>query len=132
MIVFFLMALVFLLLPDWRDRNVVLTLAIVGAVAASFSSLQGLMLWPVGLICLVWDRPRGRRRNVECGIWLVVCALTTASYFRGYTLPFTGPSRSPAFAAAPSRGNGAVLSCFAREMWCRPPAPNSVHTSCSG
>jgi Bacterial Ig domain len=98
MIVFFLMTLLFLLLKDWRHRNVVLTLAIVSAIAASFSSLQGLILWPVGLICLVWDQPQTRRRNVECTVWIAFGALTTATYFRGYALPFTGPSRSPAFA----------------------------------
>jgi hypothetical protein len=98
MIVLFLMIMVFLLLKDWHHRNIVIAVAMVCAVAASFSSLQGLLLWAVGLICLVWDRPPARRRIAECGIWLVVGALTTAIYFRGYTPTFNGPSRSPSFA----------------------------------
>jgi hypothetical protein len=95
LIIFFLMVLMFLLAREWSRRNLVLALGILAAVAASYSSLQGLILWPVGLICLLWDRPLTRRRYFECGIWLAFCALTTAFYFRGFQSQYAG---SPGFA----------------------------------
>jgi len=98
MIVLLLLVLLFLLLKDWRHRNVVLVLAALSAVAASFSSLQGLLLWPIGLVCLAWGRPVSRRRYVECGIWLVLGALTTGIYFWNYNFNATGGGSSPAFA----------------------------------
>jgi hypothetical protein len=96
MIVFFLIALVFLLAKEWRQRNIIVALAVLTSIAASFSSLQGLLLWPVGLICLLWERPRGRRRNFECGTWLLFSALTTATYFWGFKFQATGAT--PGFA----------------------------------
>ena len=60
----------------------------VAAVAASFSFLQGLALWPVGLICLLWtfslDAPEARRRIVEASIWVTAALGTTVAALWGY------------------------------------------------
>ena len=96
LVIFLLIALMTLLGRQWRHRNSVLALALLISVAASFSSLQGLILWPMGLVYLLWDRPSDRRRSIECAIWLLVCAFTTAAYFRQFN--FTATSATPGFA----------------------------------
>ena len=96
LVVFFLMVLVALLKRGRDHRNLVLAIAILVAVAASFSSLQGLILWPVGLMYLVWDGPRNRRMYLECAVWIMSCALTMLAYFRGFNFASTGDT--PGFA----------------------------------
>jgi len=96
LVIAFLMALIFLLSQPRRHRNAVLIVALLISIAASFSSLQGLLLWPVGLLCLLWDRPRDRRRFKECAIWLVACAITATIYFHGFNFQTT--DSSPGFA----------------------------------
>lgn len=54
------------------------------AVAASVSSIQGLILWPVGLLCLVW-RIRDRRNLLAAGgAWLAATIVTFGAYFSGF------------------------------------------------
>jgi uncharacterized membrane protein (UPF0136 family) len=84
LIVLFLVIMLFVLAKKWRHPNIALAVAALTAVAASFSSLQGLILWPVGLICLLWERPRGRRVYIESGSWLLLAAIATTVYFLGY------------------------------------------------
>ncbi len=98
MVLFFLVILVFLFAHERRHRKIVLAVAVLASVAASFSSLQGLLLWPIGLMCLVWPRPRDRRRYIECGVWLAFGTLTSAIYFRGFNFQVTGGGGSPGFA----------------------------------
>jgi hypothetical protein len=88
--VFFLLVLVCLMAKERKHRNIVFTLAALAAVTASFSSLQGLILWPIGLMYLLWRRPQMRRDLWECGIWLVLGAGTTATYFWGFDFQKTG------------------------------------------
>ncbi len=62
----------------------ILVVAIGLAVTASYSSLQGLILWPMGLLILVWrirQRPRLFRFG---GAWVICGLITTTFYFRGY------------------------------------------------
>jgi hypothetical protein len=54
--------------------------AIVMAVVASYSSLQGLLVWPAGLFLLYH---RHRRRSMVVS-WVVVAAADTALYFYNY------------------------------------------------
>jgi hypothetical protein len=95
-----LMALVAMvwLLSYGPERRVVLVGAILLAVAASVSSLQGLLLWPVGLVCILWSSPTpgGDRRRTTAktvAAWSVVAVLATTLYFWGYqTSALTGTS----------------------------------------
>jgi hypothetical protein len=62
---------------------VVLAGAALVACIASYSSLQGLLLWPVGFLAIVW-RVRDRRRLPLAAAWVIAAAIVTALYFRGF------------------------------------------------
>jgi hypothetical protein len=68
------------------------TAAAIGlAVIASYSSLQGLILWPIGLLILVW-RIRYRPKLIRFGaVWTACGFVTTALYFKGFNF---SPSRT--------------------------------------
>ncbi len=67
-----------LLLLDRRTLTWwVLALAIASAVVASFSSLQGLIIWPVGLLLLYYRR----RRKVFTVFWITAAVATVVVYF---------------------------------------------------
>jgi hypothetical protein len=86
-----LMALVAMiwLLSRGPERRLVLVGAISLAVAASVSSSQGLLLWPVGLVCLLWSSSDsgGDRRHATAKVvaaWSTAAVLTTTLYLWGY------------------------------------------------
>lgn len=54
--------------------------AIALAIIASFSSFQGLLIWPVGLACIAWRR-RLENGPVLAGSWVLSAAITCALYF---------------------------------------------------
>ena len=66
-LVFFFVAMIYLLLVPKNQRNLAFFAGILAAVAASTAIFQGFVLWPVGLICLLWSRPWLKRTYVECG-----------------------------------------------------------------
>ena len=82
--VFFFAAMAYLLLVPRHHRNLFFALGIVAAVAASLSFLQGFVVWPVGLICLLWASPWGRRTYYEAAIWVSAAVITSAIYLHGY------------------------------------------------
>jgi hypothetical protein len=87
-ILFLLIAMLYLLL-EAKHRTAALILAVLAAAAASFSFVQGMGLWPVGLICLAWDLPvnprRWRRRNfAELAVWIVAGVSTILAALWGY------------------------------------------------
>jgi len=88
MIVLFLVLMLYLLLVARRTMWTV-ALAVLVAVAASYSSLQGLLLWPVGLVCILWTSPRrpgNWTRSVRqvTAAWAGAAVATIAVYFIGY------------------------------------------------
>ena len=85
LIVLCFVAMLYFLLRDNRGVPA-LVCAMVLAVIASYSSIQGLLLWIVGLFCLLWPfwHARGestRRQSVELITWLVVGTTTAAIFF---------------------------------------------------
>ena len=64
--------------------------AIAATVVASYSSLQGLIVWPVGLV-LLYFRRRSRQQLVT---WCTVAVVTTALYFYHWQ---TGAHSKPTF-----------------------------------
>jgi hypothetical protein len=66
------------------DREIltwpVLVVAIAVAVVGSFSSLQGLLIWPAGLVLFFYRR----RTWTQAGVWIVVAIATSVIYFRNY------------------------------------------------
>jgi hypothetical protein len=85
LIVLCFVAMLYFLLRDNRGLPALFS-AMGLAVVASYSSIQGLLLWVIGLLCIVWpfwnarDEPR-RKQHVELIAWLVVAATATAVYF---------------------------------------------------
>jgi hypothetical protein len=80
----------YLLLVSNGHRWLWFGLAVSAAVIASLSIFQGLTLWIVGLICLVWSHPREKSTYRECSAWIGIGAVTTALYSVGYNFSATG------------------------------------------
>ena len=79
------LALSLFLLDRMDSSSVPFTIAILSAVVGSFSSLQGLLIWPAGLLVLFLCR----RRGLHIVVWLVAAALTASLYFYNWN-PSTG------------------------------------------
>jgi hypothetical protein len=74
--------------PEASWRNFLLALA--AAIAASLSSAQGLLLWPVGMISILavpWSR-----RVHGAAVWVFTGAAVWALYFRDYHMPADHPA----------------------------------------
>ena len=84
LVVFFLVSMMYLLLVPKSRRNLTFGLGVLAAVAGSLSDVQGLSLWLVGLVCLIWTQPRGRRMYAEIALWLSASTVTCATYFTDY------------------------------------------------
>lgn len=65
--------------------GIAFAVSIAAAVVGSFSSLQGLLIWPVGLE-LLWQRGRRGRHFV---VWLVSAIVTVAVYFYHFDFGLT-------------------------------------------
>jgi hypothetical protein len=74
------LAVTLYLLDSPRLTTLVLVAALATAVVGSFSSLQGLMIWPAGLVLLLLRR----RRWPVLTAWVVGAVVTTALYFRHF------------------------------------------------
>lgn len=79
-VLFFTVMLAALAIPR-RRRPVWCVLAVVAAVAASLSTVQGFLCWPVGAIYLLWAETRVRRELV---VWCFSAVVTLALYLLGY------------------------------------------------
>jgi hypothetical protein len=65
--------------------------ALAAALAASFSSAHGLLVWPVGLLQLViTTMSNPRQKTAFIGIWSLTGAAAWLLYFRDYTNPRPG------------------------------------------
>jgi hypothetical protein len=74
------LATTIMLLDSVTLRWIGFVAALATAVVGSFSSLQGLLIWPTGLVLLYF-----RRRSVPViGVWIGVAIATAFLYFRGY------------------------------------------------
>ena len=111
-VVMFCFVAVVWLLQVARQRPLTLVLALVAAVVASFSFLQGLALWPVGLICLLWTFSRrsgqARRKIIEASIWVAAAMVVTVAAIWGYSYKSLGCSVGGH--AAVACGNSSVFS----------------------
>jgi hypothetical protein len=86
LVVFFFVAMAYFLVNRRKHLNVYFGLAIVAAVMASITEVQGFAVWAVGLICIAWGSPWGRRTYYEAAIWTSAGLLTVAVYFRNFRL----------------------------------------------
>jgi hypothetical protein len=90
LVVFFFLTVLFALVVPNRHRNLWFGVALVAAILASFSFLQGLIVWPVAAICIVWCQPWSRRVAIEFGTWVGAMVVTSAVYFSGYSVAMAG------------------------------------------
>jgi hypothetical protein len=81
--VFFFVAMLCALLLPQRRRPLWLAAAVLLAVAASLSTVQGFICWPLGAICILWPT-WSRRGRTEITIWLGATVATVALYLPGY------------------------------------------------
>jgi hypothetical protein len=82
--VFFFIAMQFaLLVPDSR-RLLWFAVAVLAAIAASLSTLQGFLCWPLGAVCILWSQPWTRRAVGEIAAWFSAAFVTIALYVPGY------------------------------------------------
>ena len=85
-ILFCLIVIPYLLLVSRWPRTLNVALAIAAAVVATFSALQGVIAWPVGLLLLFWATPSLRRTIIDVSCWLLSCALSAVAFLHGYII----------------------------------------------
>lgn len=85
MVVLALVCLLYVLVVAKIGWGASLALGIVAAVVASYSAVQGLLLWPVGLLLILWVTPWVRRTYVQAGVWVGAAVVTTGLYLRHFS-----------------------------------------------
>jgi hypothetical protein len=118
---FFFVATIYFLLVPRHHRTIFVGLGIVAAIAGSYSIFQGFLIWPVGLICLLWNTPWGRRVYYEALTWVAAAAITVAVYLPGYRSGYNASS-VPFALSHPVL----LLKCFALLVGNLVPAPWSL------
>jgi hypothetical protein len=86
---FFLIMLCCLFVPR-QHRWAWFGAAALAALAASLTTIQGFLLWPLGFVALLWTRPPDRKRLVQLTLWVATSAITAAIYFPGYSFRENG------------------------------------------
>ena len=93
LIILCLMAMLYLLIV--RTSTLAIAFAVGAAVFASFCFLQGLALWPVGAVCIVWALPGSPRtwiRSKRVLVWLGATVCTTVAALWGFAFRSLGCS----------------------------------------
>lgn len=80
---FFITMLVALLVPN-SHRWVWFAIAVLLAFAASLTTVQGFLCWPLGAICLLWRKRLVGRARIEIVVWLGALVANVALYLPGY------------------------------------------------
>ena len=81
---FFLTVMLYALLMPRHHHRFWLVIGVLAALGASLSSIQGFILWPLGVICIFWREGVGRRKATEIATWIALGAMTTGIYSRGF------------------------------------------------
>jgi len=90
MMLFFVLATIYML-SDVTDKPANMLYAVLAGGAASFSFINGLLVWPVGLIQILLTPGAWTKRLRYCVIWMGSGAAVWALYFRGYVRPAQHP-----------------------------------------
>jgi hypothetical protein len=98
--VFFLVLMLLAFFVPTNHRTWWLVVAMVAAVGGSLATVQGFLLWPLGLLSLLWARPLERRQLKEAGAWIGAMIVTVVVYFPGYN--FNNNGCLPASSCSPS------------------------------
>ena len=97
--------MLFALTVPGSRRALWLAVAVLAAVGASLSFINGFVAWPLGAICILWCQPWTRHAAGEIGIWLVSMLVTGAIYFHGYHGSDTGCASGRSCAVRDSLGH---------------------------
>jgi hypothetical protein len=76
--------MLFALVVPSSHRTLWFAVAVLAAIAASVSFLNGFIAWPLGVICILWCQPRTRRSVCEISVWIISMLVTATVYFSGY------------------------------------------------
>ena len=89
----FLVAIYALLVPE-RLPVLWLIVAIVAAILGSLAFVQGFIIWPLGVVCILWTRKQVARPALRLVAWCLAGALLTGVYLVGFDRSQTGCIRS--------------------------------------
>ena len=93
--VFFFVAMLFALQVLHSRRAMWLAVAVIAAFAASLSTLQGFLCWPLGATCILWNQSWVRRTARDCHV-VRRRNVTVVLYFPGYNFRDNGCLHSAA------------------------------------
>jgi hypothetical protein len=88
--VFFFVVMLFALKVPEGSRTLWFAVALIAAFAASLSTVQGFLCWPLGAICIFWDHPSWRRTSRDAAAWFGATIVAVVLYFRGYDFSNNG------------------------------------------
>lgn len=94
------MVMLFALLVPEERRPLWLIIGIAAALAASLSTVQGFLCWPLGAICILWNPAENRYVRRELAVWIVAFVAILVLYLPGYS--FSDNGCLPASACSPS------------------------------
>ena len=94
----FLVLMLFSLNVPRRHPSLWFAVAALAACAASLSTIQGFLCWPLGALCLLWNPSGARRSSSKTFAWLGAMIVIGVVYFRGYD--FNNNGCFPSSAAA--------------------------------
>ena len=84
LVVLTFVAMLYALLIPTTHRLTWFAVALFASAVGSLSWIQGFVVWPIGLACLIWWRPERRRAVREIVVWLGIAATTAGIYLVGY------------------------------------------------
>lgn len=64
-------------------RKIAFPASLLSGTVASFSAIQGLLVWPAGLVLLVVSPSRGRTKGLLIAVWSLIGAVEWIVYFLG-------------------------------------------------
>lgn len=71
-------------------RRLWLGVAIASAAVASLAFVQGFIVWPLGLVCILWSHPRSRQSLREAAAWVGGALITAVIYLNGFDFGRSG------------------------------------------
>ena len=79
-----IVVMLFALLVPNTHRTTWFAIGVLAALCSSLGFLDGFLAWPIGLICILWARPRTRRTTYKVMAWIGSMLCIGIVYFRGY------------------------------------------------
>jgi hypothetical protein len=110
-----------------RRRLLAFAAALISGTIAAFSTIQGLLVWPVGLLQILIAPMDGRLKRLLAGVWGVVGIVEWIAYFIDYE-GGRGSSLLPYSLSRPLASMEYFLTLFGRSLF--PPPLQGLALSC--